>query len=64
MPGHTSRGMQVQKATHEHKRVGAVVVLEWASELVKILVPSTGEQFWVKLADLSPLIGSADGRAH
>jgi len=45
----------VQQATHDHKRVGTVVVLESTGELAKVLIPTTGDEFWVKLIDLTPL---------
>ena len=44
-----------QQATHDHKRVGTVVVLESTGELAKVLIPATGDEFWVKLIDLTPL---------
>jgi len=43
------------QATHDHKRVGTVVVLESTGELAKVLIPTTGDEFWVKLVDLTPL---------
>jgi hypothetical protein len=46
-----------QSATHSHKRAGAVVLLESTAELAKILVPSSGDEFWVKLTDLTQLAG-------
>jgi hypothetical protein len=46
-----------QPATHNHKRAGAVVVLESTSELAKVLIPASGDEFWVKLADLT-LVGT------
>jgi hypothetical protein len=44
-----------REATHDHKRVGTVVVLESTGELAKVLIPTTGDEFWVKLIDLTPL---------
>ncbi len=44
-----------QEATHDHKRMGTVVVLESTGELAKVLMPTTGDEFWVKLIDLTPL---------
>jgi len=44
-----------QQATHDHKRAGTVVVLESTGELAKVLIPTTGDEFWVKLIDLTPL---------
>ncbi len=43
------------QATHNHKRAGAVVVLESTAELAKVLTPS-GDEFWVKLTDMTPLV--------
>ena len=48
-----------QQATHNHKRAGAVVVLESTAELAKVLTPATGDEFWVKLSDLTELVGGA-----
>ena len=45
-------------ATHNHKRAGAVVVLQSTAELAEVMVPSNGDHFWVKRADLTKL---ADG---
>ena len=47
-----------QPTTHKHKRVGAVVLLESTAELAKILVPLSGDEFWVRLTDLTQLAGS------
>jgi hypothetical protein len=49
-------------ATHNHKRAGAVTVLRSTAELAEILIPSSGEHFWVKLTDLTTLAESAEGR--
>jgi hypothetical protein len=43
-----------QQATHNHKRVGAVVLLESTTELGKVLVLAGQDEFWVKLTDLTP----------
>ncbi|HKN59621.1 MAG TPA: hypothetical protein VJW93_00475, partial [Candidatus Acidoferrales bacterium] len=42
------------QATHDHKRAGAVVLLESTAVLGKVLTPS-GDEFWVKLEDLTDL---------
>lgn len=47
-----------QQATHNHKRAGAVVVLQSTAELAKVLVPGSGDEFWVKLVDLTVLAAS------
>ena len=39
------------------KRTGAVVLLESTAELAKVLIPASGDEFWVKLTDLTPLAG-------
>jgi hypothetical protein len=44
-----------QQTAHSHKRVGAVVLLESSALLGKVLVPASGDEFWVKLTDLTPL---------
>ncbi|MGD1211844.1 MAG: hypothetical protein ABR973_10875 [Candidatus Acidiferrales bacterium] len=46
-----------QQATHNHKRAGAVVVLESTAELAKVLIPASGDEFWVRLTDLTLLVG-------
>jgi len=46
-----------QQATHNHKRAGAVVVLESTAELAKVLIPASGDEFWVRLTDLTSLVG-------
>jgi hypothetical protein len=43
-------------ATHNHKRAGSVVLLESTTVLGKVLNPS-GDEFWVKLTDLTELVG-------
>jgi len=53
-----------QQATHSHKREGAVVILQSTSELARVLVSATGDEFWVKLIDLTPLVAGVvhDGK--
>jgi hypothetical protein len=46
-----------KQATHSHKRAGAVVLLESTAELAKVLIPASGDEFWVRLTDLTPLVG-------
>lgn len=46
-----------QQATHSHKRAGAVVLLESTAELARVLIPASGDEFWVKLSDLTELVG-------
>lgn len=45
------------QATHDHKRAGAVVLLESTAVLGKVLT-TNGDEFWVKLEDLT-LAGGA-----
>jgi len=45
-----------QQAKHNHKRVGAVVVLESTAELAKVLVAGSEDEFWVKRTDLTQLV--------
>jgi hypothetical protein len=55
------------QATHNHKRVGAVIVLRSTAELAEILVPSSSDHFWVKRTDLTKLAddeGAPKSRAH
>lgn len=49
------------QATHNHKRVGDVVVLQSTPELAQV-VTSASDTFWVKLTDLTEL--SADGSSR
>jgi hypothetical protein len=42
------------EATHRHKRLGAVVVLQMGSELAKIVM-TNGDEFWVKVSELTDL---------
>ena len=50
------------QATHNHKRVGAVIVLRSTAELAEVQIPSSGDHFWVKLTDLTELAETASGR--
>ena len=50
------------EATHTHKRAGAVILLRSTVELTEVQVPSNGDRFWVKTADLTKLPDSADKR--
>jgi hypothetical protein len=52
----------MNQATHNHKRVGAVVVLQSTAELAEILVPCSRDHFWVKRSDLTKLADDADTR--
>jgi hypothetical protein len=45
----------IEQATHNHKRAGAVLVLESAAKLARVRVLTSGDEFWVKLADLTEL---------
>jgi len=45
-----------QQATHNHKRAGSVVLLESTTELGKVLMLVSGDEFWVRLTDLTPLV--------
>ena len=45
--------IRYQQATHNHKRVGAVVLLESTRELGKVLTLVGQDEFWVKLTDLT-----------
>src|SRR5579872_6921633 len=49
-----------QSATHSLKRAGSVVLLESTAVLGKVLNPS-GDEFWVKLTDLTELVGGGIG---
>jgi len=46
-----------QPARYNHKSAGAVVLLESTAELAKVLIPGSGDEFWVKLTDLTQLAG-------
>jgi hypothetical protein len=50
---------QAAEATHNHKRSGAVIVLESTNELAKVLIPTSGDEFWVKIIDLTPIVAGA-----
>jgi hypothetical protein len=50
------------EVTHNHKRAGAVIVLRSTAELAEVLVPSSGDRFWVKRADLTKLADGEDKR--
>jgi len=49
----------IQQVTHNHKRAGQVLILESTAELAKVVIPSSGDEFWVKLVDLTPLVAGA-----
>jgi hypothetical protein len=51
-----------QLATHSLKRAGSVVLLESTTVLGKVLNPS-GDEFWVKLTDLTELVGGVIGES-
>jgi hypothetical protein len=53
----------IPDATHRHKRLGAVVVLQMTSELAKIVMPVSGDEFWVKVSELSELTADAPPKA-
>ncbi len=46
---------KIHQATHDHKRVGPVMVLQSTAELAQIVTVVGGDTFWVKLADLTQL---------
>src|SRR5690348_8342997 len=51
------------QATHNHKRVGAVIVLRSTAELAEVQIPSSSDHFWVRLTDLTELAETiASGR--
>lgn len=52
-----------QPATHNHKRAGAVVLLESTATLAKVMAPS-GDEFWVKLTDLTQLVEGVVGESQ
>ena len=45
--------------TYNHKRMGAVVLLESTAVLGRVLTPENGDEFWVKLSDLTQVVGDA-----
>jgi hypothetical protein len=49
-----------QSATHNHKTAGLVVLLKSTTVLGEVLNPVTDNKFWVKLADLTQLVGGAN----
>ena len=50
-------------ATHVHKRAGAVVLLESTAILAKVLAPG-GDEFWVKLTDLTQVVQGEAGESQ
>jgi hypothetical protein len=51
------------QATHNHKRMGAVIVLRSTAELAEVQIPSSSDHFWVRLTDLTELAETiASGR--
>jgi hypothetical protein len=50
-----------QQATHNHKRAGAVMVLQTTTELAQVTTVTGGDTFWVKVADLT-LVGEEPAR--
>jgi hypothetical protein len=52
----------IPDATHRHKRLGPVVVLHMSSELAKIVMPVSGDEFWVKISELSELTAEAPAK--
>jgi hypothetical protein len=46
-----------RQPTHNHKTAGAVVVLESTAQLAKVLILARGDEFWVKLTDLTESVG-------
>ena len=42
-----------REATHNHKRAGSVVLLESTAELAKVMLHASGDEFWVRLSDLT-----------
>jgi hypothetical protein len=51
----------IHQATHYHKRVGDVVVLQSTPELAQVTT-SASDTFWVKLADLTVLAEDGSNR--
>jgi hypothetical protein len=51
----------IQQATHNHKRAGPVVVLHSTEGLARVLIPTSGDEFWVKREDLTELVGGVVG---
>jgi hypothetical protein len=50
----------LQQATHNHKRAGAVVVLQSTTELAKVLIPASGDEYWVKVNELTELTAGVE----
>lgn len=48
--------------THNHKKVGDVILLRSTAELAEVQIPISGDHFWVKIADLTELTGAVSGR--
>jgi hypothetical protein len=48
---------KTHEATHNHKRAGAVVVLQSTGELAQVLTVTGGDTFWVKVVDLTQVPG-------
>jgi hypothetical protein len=48
---------KIPQATHNHKRAGAVVVLQSTAELAQVVTSISGDTFWVKVSDLTQLAG-------
>jgi hypothetical protein len=46
---------KIPQATHNHKRAGAVVVLQSKGELAQVVTTISGDTFWVKVAELTEL---------
>lgn len=51
-----------EQPTHNHKRVGHVILLRSTAELAEVQVPISGDHFWVKIIDLTELTGSVSTR--
>jgi hypothetical protein len=51
----------IHQATHNHKRAGAVAVLQSTAELAQV-VTSGNDTFWVKLADLTELGAAVESK--
>lgn len=48
---------KIQAATHSHKRLGPVVVLQSTADLAQVVMTISGDTFWVKVAELTELSG-------
>jgi hypothetical protein len=53
-----------EQAEYNHKKMGAVVLLESSALLGKVLVSVSGDEFWVKLTDLTPLMDSVTEKGN